>query len=213
MIGIIAASEQEIGAFLTAILVRRRYSYQCCRFYEGRLDRKEIVIALAGEGREHAGQVALLILETYQLDVLISTGFATALHEELKPHDIFVMPKIFDGDLPLDDSILAPQLSDPRLVQVALTCFSPGERPVVEGNGLTTSGPARTAENKKTLGCQYPAEIWDNAGYGIAQVASRRKVPFIGAGVILDGIDTSPPDTQEAARVLGLFLQQFVRKL
>jgi nucleoside phosphorylase len=187
MIAVISALEEEIKDFKRAISIKRVSSYRCCRFYEGHCENQDIVLALTGVGAEHAKQVAHLILATYPVKTLISTGFCGSLNDKTRIGDIVVYSRISPGgNLPTAETNASPLVLDPGLADFAAKISSGTKFRTMIGNGVTIPNVCSTPEAKSRLGKVHLADVVDMESYSIGEITSEKKVAFIAARVVLD---------------------------
>src|SRR5512141_1048661 len=95
MIALFSALEEEIRDFKKEVIVSKVSSYRCCRIYQGKCRSRDCLMVLTGMGTEHAKQVAQMIIATYPVRVLISTGFGGSLNKQTKDGDIVIYKKLF----------------------------------------------------------------------------------------------------------------------
>jgi adenosylhomocysteine nucleosidase len=188
MIALISALDEEIRDFRRGMSIRRISSYQCCRFYEGRLGNRDIILALSGMGGEHAKQVSQLILATYPVEVLISTGFCGSLNGKTGPGDMVVYSRSLNGEAMSGDRKMGELLLDPVLAKAAIkTCGKMNCRTLV-GSGVTVSKVCSAPEDKRRLGQEYAADVVDMESYAIGQISLEKKTPFIAVRAVFDNI-------------------------
>jgi nucleoside phosphorylase len=214
VIALIASREEEIRKLAREVCVKRDYSYQCCRFIEGTLGGKQLLLTLSGEGYEHAGQVALLILETHPIEALISSGFCTALSSNLAVGDIALYYSLRNGGRSRPSCILNPDLA---LIKLASSLPNLGGYLVQPLAGVTL--PEDAASYSFGDGSALPeADVFDFESFAVGQVAAERRVPFLCARVIsargLHGATPSnPDDLDQLHRHLADFLSRLIASL
>ncbi len=186
MIALISAMEEEIGDLKRAMEIRKTASYQCCRIYEGKFGGKENLLVLTGVGGEHAQQVTQLILTTYPISAVISTGFGGSLNPKTDVGDVVIYAQLFCGDeagraanresLKLDTHLAAP--ASPATVRNGFKTMI--------GNGVTVSKVCSTAQAKQALGNEFNADIVDMESYFIGRATLEKHCPFIAVRSIFD---------------------------
>jgi adenosylhomocysteine nucleosidase len=90
MIGILGALEIEVAALMRALdgaIAEETYGY---RFMRGKLAGREVVIAKCGVGKVNAAICAQTMILTYAPELIINTGVAGSLSQELGILDIAV---------------------------------------------------------------------------------------------------------------------------
>ena len=93
-IGIIAAMSKEIELLQSLISETEKSSIGGSLFYHGRLSENELIIGQCGIGKVCAAVGALELIKNYHPDVLINTGAAGGIGQNLQVKDIVVADKI-----------------------------------------------------------------------------------------------------------------------
>ena len=93
-IGIIAAMSKEIELLQGLISETEKSSIGGSLFYHGRLSENELIIGQCGIGKVCAAVGALELIKNYHPDVLINTGAAGGIGQNLQVKDIVVADKI-----------------------------------------------------------------------------------------------------------------------
>jgi nucleoside phosphorylase len=189
MIAVISALEEEVRDFKRAMSVKRTSSYQCCRIYEGRCANEDVVLALTGVGGEHAKQVAQLILATYPVKTLISTGFCGSLNDKTRIGDVVVYSSLsLGGKIAAAETSASALVLDPGLAELAAKISGGTKCRTMIGNGVTIPYVCSTPEAKRRLGKVHLADVVDMESYPIGEITSEKKVAFIAARVVLDQV-------------------------
>jgi nucleoside phosphorylase len=188
LIAVFSALEEEIRDFKTGMSIRKISSYRCCRMYEGKYGEKECVLVLTGMGGEHARQVTQLIVSTYPVSALISTGFGGSLNSKTGVGDVVIYSKLCDGAKAPVPGIQPELISDSKLVAAASTLKGNSFQTLV-GRGLTLSEVCSLPANKLELGQKFAADIVDMESYSIGQTALERNYPFIAVRSVFDCVE------------------------
>lgn len=188
MIAVFSALEDEIRDFKAGLSIRKTSSYQCCKMYEGQYRQRDCVLVLTGMGGEHARQVTQLIVSTYPVTALISTGFGGSLNRRTDIGDVLIYAGLSDAGSPGEASVKRELKSDSRLVEAASACKGKGFQTLV-GRGLTLSDVCSLPSEKLRLGQKFVADMVDMESYSIAQAAAEKGLPFIAARSVFDSVE------------------------
>ncbi|MDD4267664.1 MAG: hypothetical protein PHN77_05525 [Thermoguttaceae bacterium] len=151
---------------------------------------RRIVLAESGPGAAAAARAAETLIAAHQPDWLISAGFAGALNEDVKRHDLLLADSVIRPDgariaihLPIDPANL------------------PGCPNVHVGGLCTADRIIRLPDEKRKLGEESAALAVDMETFAVAEVCRRRNLPLIAARIISDAVgDQLPDDLEQLAR-------------
>jgi adenosylhomocysteine nucleosidase len=188
VIVVISALEEEIRDLKRGMSIKRVSSYHCCRFYEGKYANKDIVLVLTGQGGEHAKQVTQLVLATYPVRVLISTGFCGSLNSKTEVGDIVVYSRLSFDDGASEGLPAGELIADPKLVEAASRISGEKLCQTITGRGLTVARVCAKPEEKRRLGKEFAADVVDMESHSIGQVTLERKLPFIAVRAVFDNV-------------------------
>lgn len=185
MIALLSALEAEIRELKKEMSIRKTYTYQNCRVYEGNWHDRDKLLVLTGMGKECARKTTELVLENFPVSVLLSTGFGGALNDKTVAGDIVVYSKLScEGSRA---GALAKDLrSDENLVSIASRSINGTKVRSLLGTGVTVSRIYDTPESKYQLGRDFLADVIDMESYWIGQIAMERKIPFLAVRSIFD---------------------------
>ena len=186
MLAVLSALEVEIKDFKKGMVINQTSSYQCCKFYRGRYRGRECLLALTGMGAKHAGQVTQLILATYPVKAVISTGFGGSLNAKTGVGDIVVYDRLINGDQTEKSGDLKELLSDPELVRAAKLSGGKDFK-TITGNGVTISQVCSRPADKARLCRSFKADMVDMESYAIGKAAIEKNLPFVAVRSVFDG--------------------------
>ena len=89
-IGIIGAMElevEELKSQMEEVTVKEKASME---FYQGTLNRKEVVVVRSGIGKVNAAVCTQILVDDFQVEAVINTGIAGSLKAEINIGDIVV---------------------------------------------------------------------------------------------------------------------------
>jgi adenosylhomocysteine nucleosidase len=171
VIAVLAALPQELGP------LRRRAHAKKASVPGQWLAGGDAVLALTGMGRDSSERVIGRVLESYPVEIVISTGFAGALREGLAPGQLVASRRICAPgglpDIPLEG----------RLLSRAITCSGGALLPCVS---VTVPTTASTRGGRRQLALAHDAQSVDMESYWIARAAQARGTPCLVVRAILD---------------------------
>jgi len=99
MIGIISAMPEEVDSLLHTLQNKRKTIKGMRVYFTGTLYAKKVVIVFSRWGKVAAATTATQLINDFNLDEIIFTGVAGAIHENLNIGDIVIGNKLFQHDL------------------------------------------------------------------------------------------------------------------
>lgn len=97
-IGIIAAMEQEVNILVDKLKDKTVNTVANQTFYNGIIDKVEVVLVQSGIGKVNAAIATTLLIEKYNAEVVINTGSAGGIGNELKVGDLVVSTELSYND-------------------------------------------------------------------------------------------------------------------
>ncbi|API89163.1 5'-methylthioadenosine/S-adenosylhomocysteine nucleosidase [Marinilactibacillus sp. 15R] len=97
-IGIIAAMEQEVNILVDKLKDKTVSTVANQTFYNGIIDKAEVVLVQSGIGKVNAAIATTLLIEKYNAEVVINTGSAGGIGKELKIGDLVVSTELSYND-------------------------------------------------------------------------------------------------------------------
>jgi len=202
-IGIIGAMDEEIALYLDAMQGAAASTKAGITYYEGELEGKPVVLCKSGVGKVNAAVTTQVLIDRFQVDCVIFTGVAGAVHPELNigdivvsadcvQHDIDVTALGFQpGQIPFTDRWVWK--ADDRLRQLALEAGKDLEAGVRVVSGRILSGDQFIASRDKVqwLHEQFDASCTEMEGAAVAQVCAMNQVPFVIVRSMSDNADGS----------------------
>lgn len=200
-IGIIGAMDKEINALLSQLKDVEEKTMAGMTFHRGKLWDNDAVIVKCGVGKVNMAVCTQLLIDLYEVDMLINTGIAGGLHKDINvgdivissdamQHDVDVTGRGFKpGEIPFMETSVFK--ADPELVAMAelacrivnpdIGCFV-GR--VVTGDQFVSDAAKRVEIIKNFEPCCVEME-----GAAMAQVAVLNKVPFLIVRAVSDKAD------------------------
>lgn len=199
MLGIIGAMEIEIYAINEKIENRQERVINSITFVCGTINGVEIVSAVCGMGKVNAAICAQTMILLYNVDVIINTGVAGAISDELNVGDMVVANSLYEHDLDItplgyplgyiggDNITEIP--SDQALTKKLFDCAraTVGNKVIM---GVIVSGDQfiNSLEKKRFLRETFDASACEMEGAAIGHVCYANNVGF---GVIRAISDTA----------------------
>ncbi len=201
MIGIIGAMTVEVEALKAEMSDKETETISGIEFVRGRLCGREVVVAQCGIGKVFAALCAQTMILRYNTDIIINTGVAGTLTDELSIGDIAVSTACVQHDMdtsPLGDPV--GLLSGINIVEIpADSELCEAVRAAAEELGINTrrgiiaSGDCfvSSAEKKKYIVENFGAISCEMEGGAIAHVCYVNKVKYVVIRSISDSADGS----------------------
>lgn len=189
-IGIIGAMDQEIQLYKQEMNIIAETNKAGIIYYEGTMKGKKIVLCKSGVGKVNASVCTQIMIDRFNVESVIFTGVAGALHPELEigdivvstdsqQHDMDASPLGFaKGTIPYSDKSLFE--ADKKLVELAVKASeSLGEGKTVVGRVL--SGDQFIADRNVVHQLHEVMEgtCTEMEGAAVAQVCYMNQVPFV----------------------------------
>ncbi len=187
-VAILGALRRELVYIRPKIKIQRRVHKNGVRFWIGSYGPRKIILAQTGVGPNQALQAARVALSSFPVKVIISVGFASALHQGMKIGDLVVgeSASFFNQDHPVSYP------SDHRLLLLAdevleNTKPSGSERVTVfKGPLLTVRRIIEHAAEKRTLASTTGAIALDMESAAIADAAADARIAYLPVRAISD---------------------------
>lgn len=203
MIGIIGAMEEEVALLKKAMTVEETVEYASMIFCRGNLYGKEAVIVRSGIGKVNAGICAQILVDKFQVDVLINTGIAGSLDAAIDIGDMVISTDLVEhdmdasifgdpvGQIPRMDTFSFP--ADEALVEKAKAANMEANPDIRTFTGRIVSGDqfVSSAEVKEKLVNTFHARCTEMEGAAIAHAAYLNKVSCVIIRAISDKADNS----------------------
>lgn len=202
-IGIIGAMDEEVNRLkelMKEVKIKRIASMD---FYEGNFDGSPIVVVRSGIGKVNAALCTQILVDVYEIDLVINTGVAGSLRNEIDIADIVLSTDALQHDVDATgfgyDLGVIPRMeqsvfqADASLVDLAkMVC-----KEVLPSLGIHTgrivSGDQfiSDAKKKEWLVKTFNGYCTEMEGAAIAQAAYLNKIPFLIIRAISDKADQS----------------------
>jgi adenosylhomocysteine nucleosidase len=193
MIGIIGAMQLEVDEILAISDNYTEKTIHGIKFYDAFIKGVEVVVLLSGIGKTNAAVSTTLLLDNYDLKLVLNIGTAGGLQSFEKVLDVIVSTKVahYDVDVPgwkkgfnydsKDSSISTPTLfeASSKYVKIISDCIGENSRvftgPIASGDQFIY----RADQYKKILKDFPEALCAEMEGAAIAQVCNIFNVDFV----------------------------------
>ena len=203
MIGIIGAMEEEVAALKEDMDIQETVEQASMVFCKGKLCGKDVVVVRSGIGKVNAGICAQILVDRFQVDMLINTGIAGSLDARIDIGDMVISTDalhhdmdatIFGdaiGQIPRMDTLAFP--ADEELVRKAAKANEKANPDIRTFTGKVASGDQfiSSREAKEKIVENFHPLCVEMEGAGIAQAAYLNKVSYVIIRAISDKADNS----------------------
>ena len=203
MIGIIAAMQAEHSLICNQIENKQTRTIAGINFVFGQINGKDVVTAVCGIGKVFAASAAQIMCLEFSPDLIINTGVAGSLDNELSIFDIAVSSSVVQHDMdtsPLGDPVGLVSginiINFPADALVADNVLSVAKHLGFKAKkGVIASGDQFVAANerKNFIKSQFNAIACEMEGAAIGHVCYINKVPFVVIRSISDNANEDSP--------------------
>ena len=198
-VAIIGAMETEVARLKGLMNDAHGASFAGLDFVVGTLAEANAVVVRSGIGKVNAARCTQALCDRFAPDVIINTGVAGSLRDDLHICDVVVSSDLVQHDMdargfgyPLGE---VPQLgmayfeADGRLVQATLDAARALGMKASVGRVASGDQFIDDEASKQLIVDRYDASCCEMEGAAIAQVACLNKVPFVVVRAISDNAD------------------------
>ena len=208
-IGIIGAMEEEVKELNSMLINRKTTKIAGLSVEEGVIEGKEVAIVECGIAKVNAAMCTQILISEFNVDSVINTGVAGALHDKLNINDIVISTDAIEYDVdasPLGDPKgTIPRMktsvfkSDERMIKAAYDAFLEEDLKFKAYKGRVVTGDQFVADNetKNVLKNDFNGYCCEMEGGAIAHVAYLNEVPFVIIRAISDKADSSADMTYD----------------
>lgn len=203
MIGIIGAMDEEVNKLKEALRDVEVAEYAAMSFYSGSLDGKQVVVVRSGIGKVNAGICAQILADRYKADVIINTGIAGSLRNEINIGDIVLSSDAVQHDMDATGFGYEPGIiprmetsyfkGDEKLIEIAKKACEETCSDIKAHVGRVVTGDQFISDKavKERIVKQFDGYCCEMEGAAIAQAAYLNGVPFLIIRAISDKADDS----------------------
>ena len=226
IIGIIGAMEEEVAALKQDMETEEKKEIAGMMFHRGRLCEKEVVVVKSGIGKVNAGICAQILIDRYQVDLIINTGIAGSLDARIDIGDMVISTDALHhdmdatgfgydpGQIPRMDTFSFP--ADEKLAALAKTVNEEENPDIHTFLGRIVSGDQfiSSKEAKERIKETFQPLCTEMEGAAIAQAAYLNKISYVIIRAISDKADNSAATDYPAFEKQAILHSiRFVKKL
>lgn len=225
MIGLIAATTQELSAISACMSKVSTRTLAHVEFRSGLLANQEVVLALSGVGKVNATIAATLMCQLYQPSCLISIGVAGGLKTEQEVGDLVISDEIIQADFdtsPFDGpkGLGLTFKANPKLIEKAQKAAQKSNLNWSVGAIATQDLFMSRLEDYQKLLAHFPqAACSEMEGGAVAQTAKAFSIPCLVLRTLSDVVSHEDnsieyaqfalESAQKAAQFLSVFCEEF----
>lgn len=208
VVGVIGAMKEEVEILKQWMDISKTESIAHTDVYVGTLDSQPIVLVESGIGKVNATLITSLLIDRYSVDLIVNTGVAGALSNELDVTDMVVSTSVVHHDVDAMEfgyqfgqvpGMPASYEVDKNLFDRAIKVLGSNQT-VKVFSGLITSGDSFIADSSQKasiISSFSDALAVDMESASIAQTCHQFNVPFIIIRSISDKADQSADMTYD----------------
>ncbi len=192
MIAVMCALRQEISPLLNCMNVTKEFKIDEAQYYQGDLNGQLLTIVQGGVGRTNAIKATRCLLESEKIDLLISSGVAGGIRQELKVGDLVVAESVgyskqsdFNG---MELQLESDYVCNKEVVQFAGQLKTDLGLKIHIGNLLTVDKVINEASTKKYIGDHNPYLAVEMESAAVAEIACEKGVEFAAIRSISDDV-------------------------
>lgn len=202
VIGIIGAMAEEVELLIDKMTNKSSVKKAGMIYYMGELYSKEVIVVECGIGKINAAVCTQILISEFKVDVVINTGVAGSLRDELNIGDIVVSEDTLNHDMDTtafgDDYGVVPRMdnsifkADERLIDIVLNLGRElTDINVLKGRVLSGDQFISDGKKKEWLKKQFNGSCVEMEGVAVGQTAYLNETPFLILRAISDKSDGS----------------------
>ena len=197
--------DQEVRTLKSLMDIEKTVGKASLKFYEGKLEGKDIVLVQCGIGKVNSALCAQILISEFKVDAVVNTGVAGAIHSSLGVNDIVISTEAIQydvdatafgyskGQIPqMDNSVF---VADERLINAAYESSLEQVKGkgfnIVKGRVATGDIFISSKELKEELENDFKAYCGEMEGGAIAHACYLNNVPFVIIRAMSDKADGS----------------------
>ena len=202
-IGIIGAMDEEVNILKDEMEINETIKIASMDFYIGKLESKDIVLVRCGIGKVNAAICTQVLIDKFDVSIVINTGVAGAMHDSLNILDVVVSDDVlyhdFDvtgfgyklGEIPRMDSSVFK--ADNNLVNISINAAKEVLKSENVFKGRVVSGDVfvSSAELKEKINMVFNAYCTEMEGAAIGHTCFLNNKPFVIIRAMSDKADGS----------------------
>jgi adenosylhomocysteine nucleosidase len=199
-LAVISAMAEEIELYLDTCTIGETRERAGLTVHEATYHGRDLVLVKAGVGKVNAAMCTQLLIDDFDVDAVICTGSAGALHDGLDIGDVIVAEDCVQHDVRVDFLGLPPgqiPFSDHRFFKAAPTFVERAgavdlpEHDVVLGRVCTGDTFIQDETRRNEIRDELDGDCVEMEGAAVGQVCTLNDVPFLLVRAISDRADGS----------------------
>jgi len=198
-IGIMGAMREEIEPILELVdEVKGEIEYANNKYYKAVYNNQELIIAYSKIGKVNSALTAATMIEKFEIDVMLFSGVAGAINENLKIGDLIIATKLAQHDLDItafghpygyvpESKVFVE--SDERLNKIAKDVAKSLDVKLLEGIIATGDQFIANPEKKEWIRKTFNADALEMEGASVGFVCDALGIPFFILRAISDSAD------------------------
>ena len=222
------AMREEIEPILGLVNeIDREIDYGNNKYYQAKYNNYELIIAYSKIGKVNSALTAATMIEKFKIDLLLFSGVAGAINENLKIGDLIVANKLSQHDLditafghphgfvPEGEVCIA---TDKSLRDIAKDVATKNGLKLQEGIIATGDQFVASTDRKDFISTTFQADALEMEGASVAVVCNALEVPFFILRAISDSADMDAgfdfdKFLEGSAKESAKFLMEMVREI
>jgi adenosylhomocysteine/aminodeoxyfutalosine nucleosidase len=192
------AMPEEIEPIISKLDNLQVIDYAANKYYQGQYNGKDVVVAYSKIGKVFATLTATILIEKFGCDVLLFSGVAGAISDELKIGDLIIADGLCQHDLDItafghpygyvpEGEVCIP--TSPRLRGIAKKVALVKNIVLKEGIIATGDQFVASSDRKNWIGDTFNADALEMEGASVAVVCSALDIEFFILRAISDAAD------------------------
>lgn len=197
-IAIMGAMPEEVEPIVAKLDNLKETIYAANKYYEGSYNGQEVVVAYSKIGKVFATLTATMLIEKFGCNMLLFSGVAGAISDELKIGDLIIADGLCQHDLDItafghpygfvpEGEVCIP--TDVNLRNIAKEIAKQKGLTLKEGVIATGDQFVANAQRKDWIGDTFKADALEMEGASVAVVCNALDVPFFILRAISDSAD------------------------
>lgn len=200
-VGIIGAMDEEVEILINNMENKSTVEKAGMIYYAGQLSSKDVIVVKCGIGKINAAVCSQILISDFKVDVIINSGVAGALDNNLNIGDIVVSIDTLNHDMDTtafgDDYGVIPRMdksifeADEKLIELATKSAERYDINTVKGRVVSGDQFIASKEKKNWLVEQFNGTCAEMEGVSIGQTSYLNNIPFLILRAISDKADGS----------------------
>lgn len=201
MYGIIAAMKEEMQEIKNIMTEIEEIKIKELVFFRGKINNSKIILVEAGIGKVNAARVTQMLIDKFDIQVIINVGSAGGANDELRIGDIVIGKRLVQHDFDITafghpkgyiNNIGQYVESDAKLIskmEETISKISQNEFKIKIGTIASGDIFCTEPKMKDKIRTKFNADAIEMEGAAIAQVCKLNQIPFIIIRTISDNPD------------------------